>query len=253
MEEKKTAKIFESLIVRQKAHRIIKKILLIILIISFHLTSSFAHDLWIIADNYYPAVGEKVVVKVMFGHNFPDYNILIPKEALSEFYYIAPDGQKKEISKTWEEKKEEKNGYLAGEITIEQEGTYLICAARKVVGEEVCVPSEKYAKAIVIAGKGNKTVSQMINQRIEIIPLKNPSEIKIDDILPVKILYEGKPLSTYIYAAYSGYCSNEEPFYITAKSDEDGAASIKISKSFLWFVTVNFKRDFSTSITFEIK
>ncbi|MFH1319760.1 MAG: hypothetical protein ABII90_03790 [Bacteroidota bacterium] len=111
-------------------------VFLTILSVFFYLTS-FAHDLWIIVDNYYPAVGEKAVVKVMFGHKFPECDILISKEQLSEFFYINPDGQKKEIIKTWEEKKGEKSGFLAGEIIIEQEGTYIICASRKKKQEKI--------------------------------------------------------------------------------------------------------------------
>ncbi|MFH1319761.1 MAG: DUF4198 domain-containing protein [Bacteroidota bacterium] len=105
----------------------------------------------------------------------------------------------------------------------------------------------------MIAGKGNNIVSQFLNNRIELVPLENPSEINIKKELPVKILYEGNPLLTYVYATYEGFCSEGEPFKTTAKSDEKGIAYMKITQPGVWFITVNFKRDFSTSLTFEIK
>lgn len=229
-----------------------KTVFLTILSVFLYLTS-FAHDLWLYVDNYYPAVGEKITVKVMFGHKFGEYDILLSKEQLSDFFYITPDGQKKEITKKWEEKKEERRGYLAGEIIIEQEGTYIICASRKVKGEKCEQPSEKYSKAIVTAGKGNNNVSQPLNNRIEIIPLGNPSEMNVKKELPVKILYEGNPLLTYVYATYEGFCSEDEPFKTTAKSDEKGIAYMKITQPGIWFITVNYKRDFSATLTFGNK
>lgn len=229
-----------------------KTVLLTILSVFFYLTS-FAHDLWLYVDNYYPAVGGKIVVKVVFGHKFNEPDILISKKQLSEFYYITPDGKKKEIIITFENRIDEKKGTLAAEIIIEQEGTYIICASRKVTGADCEQPSEKCGKAIVLAGKGNNNVSKPLNNRIEIVSLENPSEVKQWDSLPVKILYEGNPLSTYVYATYEGFCSENEPFSITTKTDEKGIAYMKIIQQGIWFITVNYKRDFSATLTFKIE
>ena len=35
-----------------------------------------AHDLWLNVDNHYPEAGGKATVTVVFGHNFPYYDIL---------------------------------------------------------------------------------------------------------------------------------------------------------------------------------
>ncbi len=230
-----------------------KQTILLSVLSVFFCLSCFAHDLWIVIDNYYPAVGEKVRAKIMFSHKFPEYDILISRKQLTEFYYITPDGQKKEVVKTWEEKMGAGKGYLIGEIPIEKEGTYIICASRKIKGENCAQPSEKYGKAIVTASKGNNIISQSSNNRLEIIPLITPSEMIVGDTLPLKILYEGEPLSTHIYGTYAGYCSVEEPFYTFTRSDENGMAYMKISQPGLWFIAVNFKRDFSASLTYEMK
>ena len=212
-----------------------------------------AHDLWLNVDNHYPEAGGKATVTVVFGHNFPYYDILISRDSLAGFSYLCPDGQIREVEKTWEDKKGEKSGALAGDITFEQKGTYLVTAFRKVKGDKEHVPSEKYGKSILIVGKGNAIISKPFGHRIEIIPLKNPSEVKPGESIPIQVLFEGKPLSTYVYATYAGYYSEDEPFPVSAKSNAEGVAHVRISQPGIWLVVANHKVDFSASLTFEIK
>jgi len=220
---------------------------------SFYANQVLAHDLWLNVDNHCPRVGEKSQIKVVFGHNFPYYDILIQRNELGDFCYFSPSGEKKEITKTWEDRQGEKAGALAGEITIDQEGTYVVSSYRKKKGDKEHVASEKYGKSIIIAGKGNANINRPFGHRIEIIPLKNPQEVKSGDSLPVKILFEGKPLSTYLYATYVGYYSEDEPFPVVTKSNEQGDAHIIISRPGIWMVVSSYKVDFSASLTFEIK
>ncbi|MBM4135987.1 MAG: DUF4198 domain-containing protein [Nitrospira sp.] len=219
---------------------------------------AMAHDLWLNVDNHYPEAGGKTTVKVVFGHNYPYYGILISRTDLTGFSYLCPDGQIREIEKTWEDKKGEKAGALAGEITFDKKGTYVVAAHRKRKGDRENVTSEKYGKSIIVvdktvADKGNAIVSKPFGHRIEIVPLKNPTEVKSGDSMPVKVLFEGKPLSTYVYATYAGYFSEDEPFPISAKSNEEGVAYVRISQPGVWMVVSNYKVDFSASLTFEIK
>ena len=78
---------------------------------------------------------------------------------------------------------------MAGDITFEQKGTYLVTAFRKVKGDKEHVPSEKYGKSIIV-GKGNAIISKPFGHRIEIIPLKNPSEVKPGESIPIQVLFE---------------------------------------------------------------
>ena len=211
-----------------------------------------AHDLWLNVDNHFPEPGSKTTVKVVFGHNYPYYDILISRGNLAEFSYLGPDGQKREITNTWEDKTGERSGALVGEITLDQKGSYVVTAARKRTGDKQNVASEKYAKSIISVGEGTKNISSPFGHRIEIIPLKNPQEIKAGESLPVKILFEGKPLSTYLYATYVGYFSETEPFPLFTKSNEDGVAYMKISQPGTWMLVCNHKVDFSASLTFKV-
>lgn len=237
-----------------KIHRHKFSLSIFLVFVCFFMNSSLAvaHDLWLNVDNHYPEPGSKTTVKVVFGHNYPYYDILIGRNSLAEFSYLGPDGQKREITKTWEDKTGERSGALIGEITLDQKGSYVVTASRKRTGDKQNVASEKYAKSIISVGEGTKNISSPFGHRIEIIPLKNPQEIKAGESLPVKILFEGKPLSTYLYATYAGYYSEDEPFPLFTKSNEEGVAYIKISQPGVWMFVCNHKVDFSASLTFKV-
>ena len=51
----------------------------------------------------------------------------------------------------------------------------------------------------------------------------------------------------------AGYYSEDEPFPVLSKSNEQGEALIKIPNPGIWMVVGNHKVDFSASLTFEIK
>ncbi len=216
-----------------------------------------AHDLWLNMESHFLSQPGQTLAKVVFGHNYPHYGILVKEDQLSEFYYISPQGKKAEIDKTWEELKGTSYGRPAGarvgDVVCEQEGTYMIAAAKKRKGTKISVPSEKYAKSILVVGKGSQSVSTPVGHRIEIVPLKNPTEVKVGETIPVKVLFEGKPLETYVYGTYVGYSSEDEPFPVLARSNSDGIAQVKIDRAGIWMIVTNHKVDFSASLTFEIK
>ncbi len=212
-----------------------------------------AHDLWINVDNPSPATGEKSAVKIAFGHNFPHYDILLKRDALAAFSCLCPDGRMRAVENIREEKTGERRGALVGDVTFDREGTYVIATSRRVTGDKLHVASEKYGKSIVVVGKGTKNVGKALGDRIEIIPLKNPTEVKAGQAFPVKILFEGKPLSTYVYATYAGYWSETEPFPVAVRADSKGMAAVTITRPGVWMIVANHKVDFSASLTFEVK
>ena len=216
-----------------------------------------AHDLWLNMEDHYLNTTGKTEAKVVFGHNYPHFGLLVKEDQLSEFYYVAPSGIETTIDKTWEEVKGTSYGRPAGArvgaINCDQEGTYIVVASKKRKGSKLTVASEKYAKSILVVGDGTKDVRVPVGQRIEIVPLKNPSEIKPGEMLPVKVLFEGKPLETYVYGTYAGYYSEDEPFPVLARSNADGIAQVKIDRAGTWMVVSNHKVDFSASLTFAVK
>ncbi len=99
-----------------------------------------AHDLWLNADNHNPSPGEKTNIKVVFGHNFPYYDILIKRDALAEFCYFSPDGQKKEISKTWEDKQWKEKEHWQGNFPLSRKEPMLSARIRRFLRESPFQP-----------------------------------------------------------------------------------------------------------------
>lgn len=210
-----------------------------------------AHDLWI---NINDAKDNRISVAMVFGHNFPFYDIFVPKDKFADLFYITPSGEQREIENIREEKDAEGKGALVGDIPLNQPGIYVIYASIKRKGSEKQVPSEKYAKAVI----SYRTVEERSipasphNPRLDIVPLVNPGTVKVGECVPVMVMYEGKPLSTYLYATYAGYYSESEPFPVIAKSDENGKSCIPIDRKGKWLVQCSHKVDISATLTFSI-
>ncbi|WP_457574819.1 DUF4198 domain-containing protein [Desulfolithobacter sp.] len=232
---------------------------LVIILITITLTggSARAHDLWLNLEHSYLPGPDNALAKVVFGHNYPHYGILLSAEQLSQFYYLTPDGKKKEITDTWEEIKGKSYGRPAGarvgKVIADRDGIYLIAAARKRKGDLKNVPSEKYAKSVMVVGADSGSVDRVLGHRIEIVPLESPARIHPGGTMPVRILFEGRPLSTYVYGTYAGYSSEDEPFPVLARSDENGVAMVPLDRAGTWMLVTNHKVDFSASLTFQVR
>lgn len=125
---------------------------------------------------------------------------------------------------------------------------------------------EKFAKA-VIGGPAVKAVTEPVGQRLEIVPLVHPATVKAGSDLPVQILFDGKPLSTVVYATFDGFTPNENSYaFFTetyAEGGKSGLAKIRVWSPGLWMVRVENKVSdpsagirqgvFRSVLTFEIK
>lgn len=118
------------------------------------------------------------------------------------------------------------------------------------------------AKTVLNIGGFKKGFDKIVGNPLEILPLKNPSQLKKDDVLPLKVLYEGKPLpNAYFNATFGGF-SEEKDLWIT--TDNEGVGQIKLPEKGRWLVTVIHeipypdpvicdKYRYTYSLTFEVK
>jgi nickel transport protein len=106
----------------------------------------------------------------------------------------------------------------------------------------------------------NKKFSEPLGMRLEIVPTKNPFNIKKGQVLPVKVLFEGKPLegATVKVKAYGKESATE---LITNK---EGMADIVIEKAGIQIIAARHKiplkdnpdaddLSIGTALTFETK
>ncbi|MCD6454259.1 MAG: DUF4198 domain-containing protein [Candidatus Aminicenantes bacterium] len=210
---------------------------------------SFAHSLWITLDRYRINPGEKAIYYIGYGHKYLsiEERVVNLQENYQKMFkkveVYRPDGKKVILIP-------EKG---AGKINADVEGTYVICTESVRKAGEPYGPSGKYAKTILQVGKKTTDPSRNCGFRVEIIPLKNPEEIRPGEYLPVKIIFEGKPLSTFVYATYSGYKPVEDAFPVMTRSNSDGIAKIKISNPGEWMILVSHRVNYSATLTFEVK
>lgn len=206
----------------------------------------WGHDLWINVDRAYLKAGEETKFFIAFGHHYPQGEIVLKKEDVEIFSHF-PGGVNQRIDTHEEEK------FRVGKVEGKKEGTIILSAYRKRKGTPTTVPSEKFAKTIIQVGNKTDQIFMPLGHRIELVPLKHPIAIKPGDIFPIRVVYEGKPLSTFVYATYEGFRTEDEPFSSTTKSDEEGIARIKIDRVGRWIVLCNHQVNFSYTLTFEVR
>jgi cobalt/nickel transport system permease protein len=115
------------------------------------------------------------------------------------------------------------------------------------------IRSLNYSKALI--SWSDITQKPLADAKLDILPLKNPLELKAGDRLPLKVLYQGRPLPN---VGVEGADHDT-----VATTDKDGIAQVKISKGYQ-VITVTHKEplnddldaDFfstTTTLTFEVK
>jgi uncharacterized GH25 family protein len=100
---------------------------------------------------------------------------------------------------------------------------------------------------------------------MEIVPVQDPSTLKVGSMLEVKVLFEGNPAkSTVVYGTYAGFSDVPGTFAYTTSTDKEGIAKIKILKKGVWLLVakredpykdlaVCDKQAYSGSITFQVR
>jgi nickel transport protein len=67
-----------------------------------------------------------------------------------------------------------------------------------------------------------------VGQRFEVVPEKDPMTVRVGEKLPIKVLFDGKPIEGAEIATGSGHASDKKD---PLKTDKDGMASVTIQKS----------------------
>jgi uncharacterized GH25 family protein len=106
---------------------------------------------------------------------------------------------------------------------------------------------EKFSKAFVNANADDTSWSKPIGDRLEIMLNSNPVGIKAGDEVPVRVLYDGKPLATKLYATYDGFSSRPMAFAFYAEMDAADAGYVKFSHPGTWIVRVEHNDDVKTA------
>ncbi len=147
---------------------------------------------------------------------------------------------------------------------IEGEGFAAVMEARRKGGKTDAEGRELYSRfAKVLMGKGG-LATRPLGHVLEIVPEKDPATLAAGEALPVQVLFRGKPLAgAHVSAAYAGAEMKGHDFPVTAETDAQGRALLKLDRAGLWYARLIHMveaqddpqiewRSFFATLTFEV-
>ncbi|MEO7411170.1 MAG: DUF4198 domain-containing protein [Sphingomicrobium sp.] len=124
-----------------------------------------------------------------------------------------------------------------------EEGLAAVLAHRQRTGKGNAAGLERYsrrAKTLVQVGKPSSTDStwatRPVGLKLEIVPRRNPYALGASRLLPVDVLYNGRPLAN-AKVKLTSLEADEKPFAI-ALTDRAGRASFRIPQTGNWLLNV---------------
>lgn len=235
-----------------------------LIVVAFCLFTSvaFAHDLFLNAHPFHLEKTGSLTLAMNLAAAFPGKEEAWRQDKTLQFWIIGSSGKKllkDEKGKNPIIEVSEEGTYVIGwdsspsYIEIESkdfneyiaaEGYQNVVQARKEQGKQDAKGREKYVrflKAFVQVGsKLTNDYSKPLGQKIEIIPLSNPYSLKQGTDLPIKILFDGKPLpKAKVMSTYDTYSKEHDVYAHTIDTAQDGTAKIPISKNGIWLIRVN--------------
>ena len=216
-----------------------------------------AHTLWVNCTDYMPDFsarsGAKTKIYIGWGHHFP-VDSFVKAEDFTDITVLAP-------SKKGEKVTLETTGFAAKQLSLKEEGLYVVGIIRKDAyntsykenGKVVfskgtkeghsniisSTYSQQFAKSLILSGSGNAdNISHVFGHKLEIVPITNPYAIinnRGGEML-VKVLFDGKPVQhKKVYAMYEGY-SSDDAASCAVSTDDKGIARLRIDHWGPWVV-----------------
>jgi len=218
---------------------------------------AFAHDFWIEPSTFRPAVGATLGVGLVVGQGFRGEALPRNPAMIARFVLVTDAGETPIGGRAADEPAGSVRidqpglaliGYrsLDSQVSLEaakfeaylkDEGLESVIAARAARGDSQKPSRELFsrsAKSLVQAGgSGGTGYDRVLGLTLEIVPEKNPYAMKAGDELPVRLLYEGKPLSGALVVALN-YDAPESR--LAQRSDANGRVSFRLPKEGGWLV-----------------
>lgn len=226
-----------------------KSIFSVLAAVLFIASPAAGHYLWMDVDNSRPAVGEPVAVKIGWGHRFPGGEPM-RDGMLRRILVVDPDGAVSYLSPA------SQGDYR---FEAEQPGVYRFYAdvhpgfvskttdgykrqPKNTVKEALsCFCYDLRAGALLPVGVAKAAGAAFSENPLEIVPLSDPTRLATGDTLPVKVLFNGVPLSgARIDATYAGYSDQADDFAVSVETGKEGTANIPVTEKGPWLVSASY-------------
>jgi uncharacterized GH25 family protein len=233
-------------------------ILIFIVFLGFPVSTTSAHDYWIMPETFHPGRDSILTAAFTASHNY-FVSEEVPDITKFRVLVVTPQGQEMPLAFS---RVESQAAWF--QVPISGEGTYTISAVttvpdyyskttdgwkpgRKSELENV-VSSGKYIKSIktlITVGTASDSYKNALGHAIEMVPQENPSVLKVGQELPVLVMYQGKPAKDVpVFGIYQGYKPkdhSDQP--VKTKTNANGIARIKVDRSGPWVVFAKYEFD----------
>lgn len=214
-----------------------------------------AHDFWIEPSTFRPAVGSDVAARLMVGQKFRGEALPRNPALIVKFVLVSDRGETPVAGRAGAEPAgrvaisepgllvlgyRSLNSPLALEAAkfeeyLREEGLESVIAARVRRGESGKPSREVFsrcAKSLLSAGGGGESgYDRSLGFTLELIPERNPYALERGGELPVRLLYEGRPLKGALVAALP-YAAPEER--LSQRTDRDGRVRLRLPRVGAW-------------------
>ena len=234
--------------------RLLLRILLIGLVAA---PAARAHDFWIEPSTYAPTPGQRVVVRLRVGDHFPGDPFARTPKRIERFALL---GGAAEVEVPGAEGVDPAGFVVAGQPGIYQivydsnhasielsgekferhlaeQGLERISELRKKAGGSASAAKEIYSrsvKALIAVGESpGEGYDRPAGLPLELIPEKNPFQLAPGSELPLRLLYQGKPLAGVWVEARNSRRTEER---VSGRTDRDGRVRLRLASGGPWLV-----------------
>ncbi len=261
----------------------------LILLILFFLLSS--HELFLKSDTYFFEENSRQEL-YLFNGTFDKSENVITRDRIINSKILGPNY---DFKPSWDDyydrgeitflkfKTGNAGTYLAGVSTkpraielsgedfttyLEHEGLTEVISDRKSKGISNQVANEKYSKHVKaifqVDERRTDTFSTQLNYPIEFIPLKNPYNLSVGDVMSFKLMYLGEPLGNQtVHVSSRKNLEEKDKDETSLRTNKKGEVSFTISNGGYWYIATihmlesneeNFDYESNwATLTFEVK
>jgi len=220
-----------------------------------------AHNFWIEPSTFTPAPGQRLSVRLRVGQELKGDPVPRDPALMRRFVAAGPSGEAPVPGVDNTEPAGFESFPAPGLYTIvydggrssveleaakfeeylQQEGLETISARRARQGKSAAGAKEVFsrcAKALLNVGNGgagagfDRGFDHIWGQRLELVAEKNPYALAGGGELPVRLLYEGKPLAGALVMALQ----RDRPEKVTARTDSRGRVTLRLDRPGFWLV-----------------
>jgi uncharacterized GH25 family protein len=227
------------------------------LVVALLLTAPLsAHDFWIEPTTFSATEGKVVGVKLRVGQDLAGDPVPRDPAAIDQFVVVNGD----KVTPVFGRDGDDPAGLIraAGEgllvigyrskpspvtLTAEKFNQYLteegldaIAAERARRGQSSAGAREVFsraAKSLVRSGAASTGGDRALGFRLELVAEKNPYALRTGDELPVRLLYEGRPLSGVLVTAFNKYKPLKK---LSARTDGQGRVRFPVDAPGPWLI-----------------